>query len=151
MINLKDCSPQQVLRGQCRGVPFKIVRWAFEKGKLRDDYPSGCWNFYLYFREKDCVNFNAIWLEDQATAYGRVTHDYYGCTLAHIDWHGDITWYEKQGHVEGFRCIEAGCDYQHHFDTDQHYSFESILPEVEQAIDSSYALGILKSDVLALT
>jgi len=112
-------------------------------------FPSGNWNCYLYFRESACVNFRSIWLPDKRVRIApdcpeRITHDYYGCPLADIDFHGGITYYRKSGYSRGHRSVEVGCDYQHLYDGYCSYSFTDLVKDAERAVDSAYELGILK-------
>lgn len=142
---------QRAWQGRYRGVSFKIVNWKFESdplGIMSRDFPSGCWNFYVYLAEKNCTNFPAIWLEDKRnTLFSEmITHDYYDSPLRDLEVHGEITWYKKQGYTEGFRSVEVGCDYQHYHDTGHTYNKEMVLAEVKRAIDSAYERGLLKPE-----
>lgn len=141
-----------VWHGQHRGIAFKIVNWNFDRSSgtsLRDDHPSGCWNFYLYLHETKVHDFASIWLPPKITRLSPessewITYDYYSSPLSGIEMHGDITWYEKQGEVPGHRTVDIGCDYQHSFDVARRYTVEGVAADARRAIDSAYEQGILK-------
>jgi hypothetical protein len=145
-----NLTPNNVWRGAYKSVPFKIVNWHFVSGTRL--FPSGNWNFYLYFRESACADFRSIWLPDKRVRIApdcpeHITHDYYSCPLANVDFHCGITYYEKSGYSRGHRCVEAGCDYQHNYDEDCSYTVASVADDVKRAVESAYELGILKPAV----
>lgn len=132
-----------VYRGTHRGVHFEINRSPKHKEEGFN------WTFYVYFLERQCQNFAAIWLEDQVrklTHSSYVTHDYMEGLLAQVEWHSGITFYEKNGHTEGHRSVKAGCDYQHYWDEGRVYNLAYIESDARRAIDSAYVLGMFKGD-----
>lgn len=146
-IKLPSLHDQRVWLGQHRGIGFKIVSWAL--AGTENHWPSGAWNFYLYLPENKCHNFEALWLPDKIyrwkpEADGRIQHDYYESLVVKIDLHGGITYYDKHGHTEGFRCVEVGCDYQHLYDEGHTYDENDLMRDAMKAIDSCYELGLLK-------
>ena len=50
---------------------------------------------------------------------GEMRFDYYNSTLANLDWHGGITFYQETVNPESNKTlVKAGCDYQHLHDDD---------------------------------
>lgn len=104
-----------------------------------------CWSYYIYLDEGKVQDFARLWLEDKVMkwkpeAKGRITHEYYVEPFNSIDLHGGITFYQKHGHTEGFRTVEIGCDYQHHWDRDREAGYpatlKSVVADAEASIDS---------------
>ncbi len=143
---LPKLEAQRTWRGSYRDLQFKIVSWQFRG--LEDRYPSGAWNYYVYIPETKVPNFAAIWLDDEVkkltpVSRGRVSHAYYASPLGSVDMHGGITYYQKHGHTEGYRCVEIGCDYQHLHDDGQEYDERDVLRDAMQTIDDLYDRGLI--------
>lgn len=107
------------------------IRYEVSNHRIRkDDYrPDGTWCYYLIIFE-DQVSpevWDEIWLEDKPNethykSLGRYIHDYYASSLSSLDWHGGITYYEKNvDYNTGKRSIKVGCDYAHLWDEGNFY------------------------------
>lgn len=146
---------QRVWLASHREIGYKIVNWHHSpEARMEDYWPSGSWNFYIYLPEKKCPDFAKIWLPDLEKEWspgGRkyVTHAYWTEPLGSVEMHCDITFYEKHGHVEGHRCVELGCDYQHLYDEEQSYDEQDVARDAVAAIESAFALGILADPALS--
>jgi len=122
-----------VWNGQYKDIPFEINK--FNIGN-RD-----AWTFYLIFREPqfDGDFFESIWLEPKpfTTIKKRTYYDYNSSILGNLNWHGECTWYSKEGGLDGeSRRVKAGCDYSHLFDENHIYDVDYVQYEVEKCIDS---------------
>lgn len=134
-----------------RDLAIEIKNWMHnELGSdyFKTEFPSGSWNYYVTIHERKAADFSKLWLADEVKEFlgsGRkyVTQDYYSAPLSQIEMHGGITYYEKHGHVEGFRAITIGCDYAHLHDTRQEYRYEDVLADAVRTIDSIYELGLI--------
>lgn len=132
---------QKHWRGTHRGVPFKVMLWGFADNSLDK------WNYYLYLLERNCVNFESLWLPAETyqilpTTPKRVTYNYYPAFGA-VEMHGGITYYEKHGELTE-RSIEIGCDFAHLDDEFAGWDLYSVVADMESAIDSLYKKGYLK-------
>ena len=119
------------------GVSIEIIHWGEDEPLM--NHGRGIWNHYVYIYEANLpkVMFESIWLPDQPNTMlgsGRkyVSHDYYGChPLNEPDWHGGITFYAKHGQLEGTRCVQVGCDYNHLHDEEHTWTLEQVLQDAE--------------------
>lgn len=140
MSTLRQCT---VYRGTHKGVPFEInSRKPYDAEKRSLD-----WTFYVIFCESQCADFASIWLPEvihKMATRDYVSNDYMGSRLANVEWHCDITFYEKVGHAEGHRAVKAGCDYQHYWDEGHFYDLADLERDAHRAIESAFELGILK-------
>lgn len=72
---------------------------------------------------------------------GWISHDYYSEPLiCDIELHGGISYYEKHNYLEGCRCVEVGCDYNHLWDHERGYqpSLEEVLSDACDTVDWLY-------------
>lgn len=146
-MNTPALRKQAVWQGTHRDINFKIVNWKFET-KIPEYSFKENWNYYVYIPEKRSPRFSEIWLPDiikEVSPY--VTHDYYTQSIGSVEMHGGITYYAKHGHVEGFRVVEIGCDYQHYWDEGERYNEEYITRDAMRTIDDLYEKGIIGTDV----
>lgn len=132
---------QKVWRGTHRGVPFKVMLWGY------DDTSLDKWNYYLYLLERNCINFDKLWLPGEVVQFTecspkRVTYDYYS-VFGEVEMHGGITYYEKHGELVN-RYVEIGCDFAHLYDDEAGWDLESVVADMQVAIDSLYETGYLK-------
>ena len=139
MIKLKQ---QTVWRGTHKGVPFKVINWGFDSSSINDK-----WNYYLYLLERNCVDFEKLWLPGTIVQISEssptcVIYDYYPA-FSSVEMHGGITYYEKQGELV-HRAVEIGCDFAHLHDEYAGWCLESVVADMQVAIDSLYEKGYLK-------
>lgn len=104
-------------------ITVEIVCFAKDNPYIRNG--NGIWNYYFYLHEVNwpCI-FPDWWLEDLISDYGKVYHHY-----NHLDvceFHGGITYYSKHGTMEGHRCVQIGCDFNHLWDEGVEYDFEHV-------------------------
>jgi len=120
--------------GMYRGVAFEIAHW-----DVRPECTLGIWNFYLFIRE-DMVpeaNVGDVFLAPihDSGRWG-VRYAYYDSILAEIEWHGNMTFYEKRGGADGSKTVAVGgCDYNHLFDQGVTYRHEGVAADARRAID----------------
>lgn len=134
--------------GRYRGIAYEVschYRDWYDHDVRTGEPRRACWAFYLYIPEqmipeakRDLFIANR---HDPERMYGDPRfYDYYATTLAHLEWHGDITFYQlHEADLLGHRTIQAGCDYQHGFDDGMHYTAESVERDAKECIDSLHA------------
>lgn len=125
-------------RGQHEGLHFKITLWG-----VGGYNPHGTWCYYVYFSERYILNFDELWLPPKLIkttpeSHGFVSYDYNDLSLAHVDWHGGVTYYEKHGELKGFRCVELGCDYAHLYDHERGfpYHLDEVVYDCKKTIEA---------------
>lgn len=132
---------QDVWRGTYNDWPYKVVLHG--KGKAHCAGGQGTWCYYIYIHESRIGKeaFEHLWLKPQKLEhFSFVSYDYYKTPVAALDWHGDVTYYEKYGEVEGKRCVEFGCDYNHLYDDQTHWTLELVLLELQETLNQLIAL-----------
>lgn len=113
-------------RTNYRDVPVRLV------------YFMEHWCYYVYLHESKCTNFSELWLEDKLVkitpeSEGWITHEYNEePLLCNIEMHGGITYYAKHNYLEGYRCVEIGCDYNHLWDQERGYQ-----PDIEEVLNDA--------------
>lgn len=120
--------------GKHRGVCYEIVRW-------EDCDKKPLWNYYLVLNAKQLPDALRP-LFDLAPDPGSVEerlpqYPYMSHGFADLDWHGGITFYEKECLPDGSTwVIRAGCDYNHGFDQTyrEYYTVSSVLCDCIQTI-----------------
>ena len=139
----KELEHKGVWTGEYKGIKFEIVNW-----KLGDFL---CWNYYL------CLPIEQIPIEYHKyfilpgkyrklcpDGQAHLMYNYNGAAyISDLDWHGDITFYEKQRDSEGkIIGVKLGCDYAHHFDKQVNYSYniDYVLMETKQTINKLHVL-----------
>jgi hypothetical protein len=140
--------------GTFRGISWEINLIARDLGiDLSYDMPSKWWTYYLILAEdnlpEDSMKDFLLEPEDNSGSdmewlRSRTTYDYYGSLWSSLPWHGEITYYEKKGGLDGGKLFaKAGCDYNHSFDHDigsSRLPFESIVRDVKATIDHLFAI-----------
>jgi hypothetical protein len=122
-------------RGVYRHVAFEIVRWQDYENKPK-------WNYYIDVHEKQIppdrlAEFDMPKKGDKS--WDR--YEYYQSDFAKLDWHGDCTFYQKKGGLDGEpKVFRAGCDYSHLFDQDMEYSEACLVADCHRTIDSLWDL-----------
>ena len=128
---------------QCR-VHDLFVRVSLHAvGEAHTPQGQGIYCYYIYTYESVVgqEKFKELWLEDEVFKYrpdaeGRITHDYYSLPiLKEVDFHGGATFYAKNGHTEGYRSVEIGCDYNHGWNQDNPPSFERVCRDALQTAE----------------
>jgi hypothetical protein len=115
-------------------VPYEIKHWDWDAPKdlLPSHMVAGVWNYYVLFNELQTDEFEQAWLppsKEWLRSNGTVTptYDYYNSVLNDGEFHGGITFYEKQDRVDvSLRRVKVGCDYAHYWDEASSYN-ENIL------------------------
>lgn len=76
---------------------------------------SNC--LYIEFIKEDFPQLKYPCLNDCDYSSSGKIFDYFNCSLASLDWHGGITFYEECFNNEMRKTVvRAGCDYQHLWD-----------------------------------
>lgn len=134
------------------GLPVEINHHS--KGEMVND-GKGIWCYYVFIPERLCKPgvFAQLWKEDKRIKYfpvspERITHDYED-VLPDCKWHGGVTFYDKQGHTEGHRCVQVGCDFSHLWDHEQggEFTLEEIVFEANRTAEL-VAVEVLKSETV---
>jgi hypothetical protein len=126
-----------IFRGNYRDIHYTINRFkAFEHSG--NEY---AWTHYIHLnidkQIKDEVIREKLWLSPKYDDKNRVSYEYYTSVISDIEFHGGCTWYSKESSIdEKTRSVKIGCDYQHSWDMDKHYSLAYVKGEVEHTIDS---------------
>jgi hypothetical protein len=132
-------------RGHYRGITYEVS--CHYRGWHDHDVRTGeprraCWAFYLYIPEAMVPEakrdrFIAKRYPPEQMHGNPCHYDYYATALAHLEWHGGITYYTiHNADLVGYRVIEAGCDYQHAFDDGVRYDAESVACDARTCIDT---------------
>ena len=107
----------------------------------------GMWNYYLTLVPEmfvDGKDFEKFWLPVNRTdERGRVFYDYYVSPLADLNWHGEITYYEKHQDPDNKkRFVKMGCDYGHFFDQEAGYPYskDSVWFDGCRSVDALHKL-----------
>ncbi len=121
--------------GSYQELRFEISFWG--EGVMNES--KGMWNYYLLIPEQILAraDFETLWLSPQKTRYLKggqehILYNYYNSPLCDLDWHGEITFYTKNGGLDGAkRWIKVGCDYGHLFDQERcsPYTLESVTED----------------------
>ena len=131
-------------RGVYKNTSIKILG----RDKSTNIYSGGWW-YYIFIHEKDCPNFESIWLPEEVSQFSenspkRFWNNYLANeTLASVEMHGGITFYKKHGYAEGDRCVEIGCDFQHLWDESWQYSLEHVLNAAMRTVDDLFEKKVL--------
>lgn len=125
------------------GFAVEIRRWGLDNPHLCDG--KGCWNYYVYLHEKTTPDFDKLWLEAyHLPSFPNILHhDYEKLSICQdINWHGEVTWYEKLGHDKGHRTVKLGCDYQHFLDSENGYNttIEQVVSDAKVTCGELYLL-----------
>ena len=108
--------------GEHRGIRCKVVR---HRALL-----NPTWCYYIYLPKEQ------IPTEYQRKFFISGDKYYFDCPIiSNLDWHGGITYYEKEytdGKLVG---VEMGCDYAHAFDDNKHYELPNILEDMRHSVD----------------
>lgn len=134
--------------GRYRGVGYEVschYRDWYDHDERNGEPRRACWTFYIYIPEQMIPEAKRDRFiakrHDPERMYGDPRfYDYYATTLAELDWHGDITYYElHSADLPGHRMIQAGCDYSHGFDGGRSYTAEYVERDAKKCIDSLHA------------
>ena len=134
---------QDVWRGRHNGFSYKIVKWKGYENKP-------IWNYYIIIDVRQLPHelISLFDLKPYINKYGRFSHDYdgyydeeefkLGTGFATLEWHGGITYYDKQICTESnlyYGTVTAGCDYNHYCDEEQTYSLDAVFEDVKNTIN----------------
>lgn len=131
--------------GRYRGIAWEISARKSYDSEWSQRKIDWCHYIYIQLDQLPEDSREGFWLKPRqaelpVSKRNFVSYDYFDSPISGLTWHGGITFYEKRGGVDGeSRMIKAGCDYQHLWDDGQHYTFESVLFEVKETIDSLHA------------
>ncbi len=149
LLNLPALAPKVQFTMRYRNLTIELDNWRISDSQP----PRWCSYLYLYERWIPKAVFESIWLPHRVVkmapeSYGFVTYDYEGSPLGAIEMHGGITYYRKHGEVEGHRCVQIGCDYNHLWDQDIDYQIEEVAHEAVESADLAVErLGISQEGV----
>ena len=117
-----------------RGVAYQVSL----HGEGDDLRPEGTWCYYLFINEDQIPDghIDKFDLPPKTNDKGQVTYPYMASWLADLDWHCGITWYSKEGGVDGAkRVFKAGCDYAHYWDQGKSYNLDFVAIDARATID----------------
>lgn len=134
---------KDVWNGTYHNIRFEIVKW-----KLGDN-PN--WNYYIYLPvDQIPVEFHKFFfLDGKREKLSPDGNEYldYNCGetsyISDLDWHGGITFYEKELEGDGkLLGVKLGCDYAHYFDEEAGYPYnlEWVLSDTKHTIDKLHEL-----------
>lgn len=139
-MNIPKVDKQNVWGGTHLGWRFKISHWG-EGGLINQG--RGTWCYYVFIPESRIgkEEFEKLWLEPRLVkitpeSKGFITYDYFNTKVSDLPWHGGVTYYEKHGEMEGFRCVEFGCDYNHLYDDETHWNLDLVLFDLMETIEA---------------
>lgn len=131
---------KEIYADEYRGIKFELVRWGdvedFNSPYIDREF-NPIWNIYLYIdtnripQDKKPKSFLLNLCKNKNLSFK--TYNYYKHhILSSIKFHGGITFYDRfNGGL-----IKVGCDYNHYGDHHSMYSFEHLLLDAHEAIDS---------------
>lgn len=139
---MKNRHEQKVWWEDYKGVHVLVHRNNFTD---IDDRPRFGWCFYLVLMKDqfDAETWAKICPKPKRMKYFpdspvRADYNYYHLPIiTGLDWHGEITFFERNFDQFGKVCsIRAGCDYSHHFDMDREYDIEEVMDDAHRCVDS---------------
>lgn len=147
-MNVNKLNHKDVWNGEYRNIKFEIVNWRLGSNN-KDSFP--CWNYYIYLPINQIpLEYHKYFIlegEYQKFSPDGQEHLFYKYSdapyISNLDWHGGITFYEKQWESERkLRGVKLGCDYAHYFDEQRGYPYtiEHVLMETEQTINKLHEL-----------
>ena len=139
---------KEIWNSEYRNVRFEITKW-----RLGGNHPFSftCWNYYIFLPiDQIPREFHTYFILEgkyskmTPESNERLFYDYSNASyLSDLDWHGDLTFYEKTLDSEGKLIgIKLGCDYAHAFDerVGYPYDIDYVLMETKQTIDKLHKL-----------
>lgn len=132
-----------VWNGNYRDINYEIQNFKIGGLEHLGCSEQDCWTFYLYIK-LDAIPeeyIKSFWLDAEEGFNGRVSYPYSNSKLADLDWHCGITWYSKEGGLDGnSKAVKIGCDYQHYLDEGSVYDVEYVQNEAIACIDSLWEM-----------
>lgn len=134
-------SKNEIWYGTYRDIRYEIMLHA--QGRMGPRL-QGIWCYYLLLSELQFTkeDWQEIWLSPKGSVrrsagYKMPGYDEDNAAIGKIYWHGGVTFYEKQGGLDGnLKRVKVGCDFAHYFD-DQcgPYSLDAVTAELKRTID----------------
>jgi hypothetical protein len=133
----QDLNYKEVWNGEYRGVRFEVVHWRLG------------WNYYIDIpvdqlpdNIKSMFNLRSRIYKLSDDGREHIAFEYSSApVISDLDWHGGITFYEKQrdgrGKVIGYR---LGCDYMHGFDEGRDYDLPLVTLHAQNTINALWKL-----------
>lgn len=142
--NVYELRKQTKWHGVHRGVHYEVVHW----GESYMNNGAGVWNYYILIPEPQLPpeDWEKVWLDPMdwvGSSSGTETpiYDAPNSILGHGDFHGGITFYEKEQVMDSRpsqRLIRVGCDYNHITDSElgYPYSLSDVASDAQNTIDN---------------
>ena len=138
---------KDIWNGKYRDIRFEIMKWRL--GTIDDGHIV--WNYYLFLPIEQIPSkyhkyfiLKGSYKKLSPDGQSHLFYNYSGTSyISDLDWHGDITFYEKHLDGEGKLIgVKLGCDYAHYFDEvgGYPYDIDYVFMETKQTIDKLYKL-----------
>jgi len=119
--------------GTYNGVRFEINNWINEYDNKE------VWTYYIIIHLDRIPNKHkpkTFWLKGIKDGK-HVFYRYYNHhVLVDLDWHGGLTYYNKENGFDGSeKIIKVGCDYNHIWNEERYYDLKTVKGEVKETID----------------
>lgn len=133
-------------RGEHSGLSYEVVnhgrtKLEFFGSEFQRVESGGTWCYYVTVGEVQLSadDFAKFWLAPTVTThksgFPRISYDYFAAPFAQVDWHGGITFYEKDGGLDGGqRYVKMGCDFAHLWDEGHAYDYADVESECRETI-----------------
>jgi hypothetical protein len=120
-------SIRQIYSETHRGIRLEVVRNRFP-GMI-----SFIWHYYIYINEKQVPGDLRQHFDLPPRHDAR--YDYMKGRLSELPWHGGITYYGKEGGLDGAPMwFKAGCDYAHYLDQGKDITVFEVLNDAHQTV-----------------
>jgi hypothetical protein len=127
-----------------RGSYFDIGFEISNHYRREEDHEGrGTWCYYVLIGEQMLAPeaFAEFWLPHtecvRSSGIPEPSYAYYQARFADAEWHGGVTFYEKQGGIDGaLRFVKIGCDFAHYWDEGRWFDYEQVEREAKQTIDA---------------
>ncbi len=137
---MSELEKREIWSGRYRGVCYEIVKSRGYRGQ-----DSESWCYYVIIHEpqipkEHLAQFNLAPVE---VDWGDGVHYRYDGdgAFAQLEWHCGITFYSKDGGLDGRPMrFKGGCDYQHYWDEGHHYDVDSLEYDAKATIDGLWQL-----------
>jgi len=135
--------------GEYKGLRFEINNFTNKGIDSLGIRPSECWTYYLLInlnRVASSEVSKSLWIEPSKDYKDRVFYRYSDVDeINNIDFHGGCTFYSKVSGFDGSdKVVKIGCDYQHLWDEGIIYSYDDVLNDVKNSINSFLRISNIK-------